>query len=152
MRGRDSLAIDFLRWSLVVIFLWFGWMKFQPFEAEGVAKIAGHHIVMQVPYALLGTTGFSALIGTIEIATGLFLALGQWKNWASVLGGLMGVATFVFTLSFFANIGPIAPEGYSFPALGSTGQFLIKDLVLLAGCLLIARDGWAQWRGAGRRG
>lgn len=151
MTGRDSTAIALLRWALVLIFLWFGWMKFQPFEAEGVAGIVKDHFLMSLPYSFLGTTRFSAMIGLIEIATGVLLAIGHWKPVASALGGAMGVATFLFTLSFLFNVPHLAPEGYSFPALGSSGQFLIKDIVLLAGCALIARDGWKLWRSGGDR-
>ncbi|MGE3692905.1 MAG: DUF417 family protein, partial [Novosphingobium sp.] len=135
----------------VLIFLWFGWMKFLPFEAEGVAGIVRNHFLMSVPYDILGTTRFSGLIGSTEIAIGVLLALGQWKPWASALGGTLGAVTFLFTLSFLSSVGPLAPEGYSFPALGSSGQFLIKDVVLLAGCVLIARDGWKLWHGDGVR-
>lgn len=151
MIDRDSAALAFLRWALVLIFLWFGWMKFLPFEAEGVAGIVRNHFLMSVPYDILGTTRFSGLIGSTEIAIGVLLALGQWKPWASALGGALGAVTFLFTLSFLSSVGPLAPEGYSFPALDLSGQFLIKDVVLMAGCVLIARDGWKLWHGDGVR-
>jgi uncharacterized membrane protein YkgB len=144
--GRDALAIDVLRWTMVLIFLWFGGMKFAAYEAEGVAGIARDYWAFFWLYPLFGVAGASAVIGIIEISTGLLLALGQRIALASLVGGVMGVVTFLITLSFML-IAPTAwEEGYGFPALGSSGQFLIKDIVLLATCLLLARDGLRRYR------
>jgi len=144
--GRDALAINVLRWTMVLIFLWFGGMKFAAYEAEGVAVIAQNYWAFGWLYPLVGVAGASAVIGTIEIATGLLLAVGHRVALASLIGGAMGVVTFVITLSFMLSAPMVWQEGYGFPALGGTGQFLIKDIVLLATCLLLARDGLRRYR------
>ena len=42
-RGVGSLSLlALLRWALVVIFLWFGGMKFTAYEAEGIAPFIAH--------------------------------------------------------------------------------------------------------------
>lgn len=143
---RDGTAIAALRISLVLIFFWFGWMKFLAFEAEGVAGIARDYWAFGWLYPLVGIAGASIVIGIIELTTGLLIAVGHWQPKVSLVGGAMGVVTFLITLSFMLVVPSVSPEGYDFPALGSTGQFLIKDIVLLAGCFLIARDGLALIR------
>ncbi|MEO7815407.1 MAG: DUF417 family protein [Sphingomicrobium sp.] len=147
--SRDALGVSLVRWSIVLIFFWFGGMKFAAYEAEGVAGIAQNYWAFGWLYPLVGIAGASAVIGVIELTAGFLIAIGQWSARASLLGGLMGVATFLITLSFMIGAPHAWEEGYGFPALGSTGQFLMKDVVLLAGCAMLARDGWWRYQ-AGR--
>jgi uncharacterized membrane protein YkgB len=56
----------------------------------------------------------------------------------------MGVCTFLVTLSFLFTAPSTFEQGYGFPFLGSSGQFLMKDLVLLAACLNLALVAWKR--------
>ncbi len=129
-----------LRLGIALILLWFGYMKFLPYEAEGVAGIARDYWLFGWLYPLVGTAGSSIVIGVLEITAGLLIAVGGRWPVAGLLGALMGVATFGVTLSFFFTAPGIVAPGYAFPALGSTGQFLAKDVGLLAICLFLALD------------
>lgn len=132
-----------LRFGIALILLWFGYMKFLPYEAEGVRGIAEGYWLFGWLYPLVGVGGASAVIGVLEVTAGVLIAIGGRFPWAGLLGALMGVATFVVTLSFFFTAPGVWQDGYGFPALGSTGQFLAKDVGLLAICvylLLDARD------------
>jgi uncharacterized membrane protein YkgB len=91
-------------------------------------------------YPLLGVQGASNVIGVLEIGAGLLIALGGRFSFAGLVGALMGVATFLVTLSFFFTAPGIVADGYTFPALGSTGQFLAKDIGLVAICLFLLFD------------
>ena len=133
-----------LRAGIVIILLWFGYMKFLPYEAEGVAGIAQDYWLFGWLYPLVGVAGASIVIGVLEITAGVLIALGGRWHRLGLLGALMGVATFLVTLSFFFTAPGITPEGYDFPALGSTGQFLAKDIGLLAICLYLALDAWKR--------
>jgi uncharacterized membrane protein YkgB len=62
------------------------------------------------------------------------LALGSRFAPASLIGAGMGACTFLVTLSFMIGNPRTFEGGYGFPFLGSSGQFLMKDLVLLAAC------------------
>ena len=42
--NRRDLAL--LRWALVLVFLWFGGMKFTMYEAEGIAPFIGNSPLM----------------------------------------------------------------------------------------------------------
>lgn len=138
----DTVVDAALRWTLVLIFALFGAAKFAAYEAAGVAMLAGKHPLFSWMYPLLGERGASGAIGVIELLTGTVIALGAWSARASVVGGAMGLVTFCLTLSFAFGAPQFWQDGYGPPFLGSTGQFLIKDAVLLAACFAIAMRGW----------
>ena len=138
--SRGSLAL--LRWALVVIFLWFGFMKFTSYEAMGIAPLMKNSPIMSWLPAAFGVEGASQLIGVIELATAAALIIGAFNSVASALGAAMSCLTYIITLSFFLSTPGVAePTAGGFPAISAaTGQFLLKDLVLLAAsaCLLLA--------------
>ncbi|WP_294124259.1 DUF417 family protein [Sphingomonas sp.] len=136
--GSERLGEESLRWSLVIIFLLFGTAKFAAYEAEGVATIAKDYWLFFWLYPLGGVRFASNVIGTLELSTGLMLALGSRFTLASLIGGTMGMCTFLVTLSFMIGAPTAFEPGYGFPFLGSSGQFLMKDLVLLAACFSLA--------------
>jgi uncharacterized membrane protein YkgB len=133
----DRIAEESLRWSLVVIFFLFGTAKFAAYEAEGVQGIAEHYWLFFWLYPLGGYRFASDVIGLLELSTGIMLALGTRFSLASLIGAAMGVCTFLVTLSFMIGNPHSWEDGYGFPFLGSSGQFLMKDLVLLAACFAL---------------
>ncbi len=136
---RDSLA--YLRWSLVVVFLWIGGMKFTGYEAQGIAPLIAHSPLMSWMHTLLGVQGASYALGLVEGATALILAAGAWVPLASALGAAMSALTFVVTLTFMLSTPGVAePSAGGFPAISAAvGQFLLKDVVLLAASLALLR-------------
>jgi len=137
----DRIVEESLRWSVVAIFFLFGIAKFTAYEADGVAGIARDYWLFSWLYPLGGVRFASNVIGTLELSAGLMLALGSRFTLAALIGAAMGVCTFLVTLSFMIGAPTAFEPGYGFPFLGSSGQFLMKDLVLLAACfalLLIA--------------
>ena len=138
---KDDPVIAGLRWSVVLIFALFGTAKFAAYEAQGVAMLAGKHPLFSWMYPLLGERGASNVIGSVELATGALIALGAWLPRVGLVGGFMGVITFCTTLSFSLGAPAFWQKGYGAPFLGSTGQFLVKDAVLLAACVAIAAVG-----------
>jgi len=132
-----TFGLATLRWSLVLIFALFGIAKFAAYEAEGVAQIAMGYPLFAWMYPLIGGQGASNVIGVIELAAGALIALGAWSHRAGLVGALMGVCTFLITLSFALG-APLWEPGYGFPFMGAFAQFLFKDAVLLAGCVTLA--------------
>ncbi|MDV5825698.1 YkgB family protein [Sphingobium naphthae] len=143
---NDATTIAALRWSIVIVFALFGIAKFAAYEAEGVAKIASHYPLFSWMYPIWGERGASNVIGTIELLTGAMIALGARYPLASLAGGAMGVFTFCVTLSFSLDAPAFWQVGYGAPFLGSTGQFLMKDAVLLAACYALAVNGQRRMR------
>ncbi|MCJ8145095.1 YkgB family protein [Ancylobacter sp. A5.8] len=123
-----------LRWSLVVIFVWFGCMKFTGYEAQGIAPLIANSPVMSWMHTLFGIEGASRAIGVLELSTAAALAAGAFVPQFSALGAAMSTATYLITLTFFISTpGVFEPSLGGFPAISAgTGQFLLKDLVLLA--------------------
>jgi len=136
---NPQYAIHALRASLVFIFLLFGIAKFAAYEAEGVARTAENYWLFAWMYPLWGLQGASSAIGTVELTTGALIAAGAFSARAGLVGALMGMATFLVTLSFSLN-GNLWEEGYGFPFMGGRAQFLFKDAVLLAACFALALD------------
>ncbi|HEX2554294.1 MAG TPA: DUF417 family protein [Microvirga sp.] len=130
----DSLAANALRWSLVLIFLWFGGMKFTSYEAQGIAPFTSASPFLGWLHAQLGVHGSSVAIGILELTTCLALAAGALSPTLSLLGSLMSMTTFGLTLTFMLTTAGVAePSAGGFPALSAMpGQFLLKDVVLLA--------------------
>ena len=137
---RSSLAL--LRWALVLIFVWFGFMKFTSYEAGGIAPFIAHSPLMEWLHAVFGVQGASYVIGVLELATAAALTIGAFNPAASALGALMSCATYIVTLTFLATTPGVAEAtAGGFPAISAMpGQFLLKDVVLLAAsvCLLLA--------------
>ena len=124
------------------MFLWFGGMKFTGYEANGIAPFIANSPIMSWLHVLFGVQGASYVIGVLELATAIALIAGAFNPIASALGAAMSCATYLITLSFFVSTPGVAePTAGGFPAISAPiGQFLLKDLVLLAAsvCLLLA--------------
>ena len=136
-QDRKDLAL--LRWALVLVFLWFGAMKFTMYEADGIAPFIGHSPLMSW-LGMFGTQGQSYFIGVIELSTAAALAIGAFRPVFSALGALMSVATYLITLTFFVTTPGVAEASAGgFPAISAApGQFLLKDAVLLAASLVLS--------------
>lgn len=137
---RDQRELSLLRWALVIVFLWFGAMKFTAYEAGGIAPFIGNSPIMSW-LGMFGTQGQSYLIGAIELSTAVVLILGAFRPIFSALGGLMSAGTYLITLTFFITTPGVAePTAGGFPAISAMpGQFLLKDAVLLAASLVLLR-------------
>jgi uncharacterized membrane protein YkgB len=135
-----------LRWSLVIVFLWFGGMKFTGYEAQGIAPFIAHSPIMSWLHTAFGVSGASALIGVVELGAAVTLAIGAWNRKVSILGALLACATYGITLTFlFTTPGVAEPLAGGFPAISAPiGQFLLKDAVLLAASLVLLRSGLAE--------
>lgn len=131
-----------LRLALAIVFVWFGCMKFTAYEANGNAPLIDHSFFMGWMNVLFGVRGTSNVIGVVELSTAAALLAGAFLPFFSALGAAMSSITFLITLSFFVTTPGVAePSAGGFPAISAPiGQFLLKDVVLLAAsvCLLLA--------------
>ncbi len=117
-------------------------MKFTGYEAMGIAPLVSHNPLTSWLIPAFGVQGTSNLIGTVELATAAALAGGSFLGALSLVGAAMSCMTFLITLTFFATtpgVGEATLGG--FPAISvAPGQFLLKDLVLLAASYCLARS------------
>lgn len=131
LRQYSEIAI---RYAMIVTFLWFGTLKFTAYEANAISGLAINSPVLAWLHEFMGTRAFSNTIGIVEITTAVLLAAHPYSPRLGALGGLIASSTFVVTLSFmFTTPGIVEANSGGFPLISvMPGQFLVKDLVLLA--------------------
>ena len=136
-----AAGLHITRYSLVVVFLWIGGMKFTNYEAEGIRPFVANSPLMSWLYGIFSVAQFSALLGVAEIAVGLLIASRPFWPRVSAAGSLAAAMMFVGTLSFIVTTPGWEPT-LGFPALSVPGQFLLKDAVLLGASLWTAAEAW----------
>ncbi|WP_437939011.1 YkgB family protein [Sorangium sp. So ce341] len=129
----EALGGRLLRAGLALTLLWIGGMKFTGLEAQAIRPFIENSPLFAWTYPVLGIQGMSNLLGITEIAIGLAILSRPWSARIAAVGSLLGVLTFLSTLSFLITTpGVWADDIGGFPAIGALGQFLIKDVALLA--------------------
>ena len=128
----DTIASVLSRYGLVVVIGWIGALKFADFEAHQIQPLVAHSPFMSWLYDLLPVYTFSALLGVVELAAAVLLAIKPLVPKLSIIGSLLAIVLFVSTVSFlFTTPGVAEPAGGGFPAISLTGEFLLKDIPLL---------------------
>ncbi len=149
-----SLGGSAIVFALAIIFLWFGCLKFTPYEQSGVAGFIMNSPLIGWLHGLFGVAGGAQFLGVIEILTGLLIAGRLFNPLLSLIGGAMGVLTFFITLTLMLSTPGVVQPGYDGPLALSAmpGQFLLKDLGLLAACLWVLGASWDDVQARRRAG
>ena len=111
----NRLGIGILRYGLVIVLLWIGGMKFTAYEAAGIAPLEIHSPLMNWLYYLLGERNLSNLLGVVEIALGLGIALRYVAPLVSGIASLLSVGMFLTTLTFLFTTRDGSPRSAAFP-------------------------------------
>src|SRR3989454_6092580 len=108
-----------LGWSLGIVYLWFGALK--------LAHLSPVLELIRRTSPLLATAPFYNVLALSELVLGAMLLAGVWKRWtaASALMHLIGTFSVVFS-------SPQTAFRPAFPILTMEGEFVVKNLVLLA--------------------
>jgi len=136
----ESAGAVVSRYGLVVILLLIGILKFTPAEADGIQPLVAHSPFMSWMYLVVSKQGVSNFIGVVELLIALLLALRPISPRASFIGSLGAITTFLLTTSFLFSTPGAIQLGHGVEILGGTGQFLIKDLVLLGASFWTAAE------------
>jgi uncharacterized membrane protein YkgB len=129
------------RCGLVIVLLWIGGMKFTAYEAEGIKPLVANSPLMSWVYRVMSVGGFSSLLGVVEIAIGVLIALRPVWPLGSAVGSGLATGMFLTTLSFLVTTPGWEPSLGGFPALSAMpGQFVLKDVVLLGVALFSAGE------------
>ena len=112
----QRISGPFLRLSLAIILAWIGALKF----ADPTPVVS----LLQASLPLLAVPALVYLLGAVEIVTAILLITGIALPYA----GLVTIGLFAGTLTIFV----VAPGVTGFPLLTLAGQFLLKDLGLMA--------------------
>ena len=118
------------RYGLVLVLLWIGGMKFTPFEAKATAFLVARSPLLSWFYRFLSVQTFSNALGVLELGVALLIALRPLSAKASAIGSVLAIGLFLTTLTFLFSTPGWEPT-LGFPILGTLGQFLLKDLILL---------------------
>ncbi len=119
--------------SLAIVFAWFGIIKYTDGGASGIEGLVNNSPILAWVYQIFDVATFGALLGSLEIIIAILLLVGLTNMKIRAIAGLCAIITFLITLSFMLTTPGVVPEGTSFPVLsGMPGEFLLKDIVLLA--------------------
>jgi uncharacterized membrane protein YkgB len=130
-----------VRYGLALVIGWIGVCKFYPYEAHNIEPLVANSPFMGWLYTVVSVQTFSTMLGVLEIATALLIIAKPWFPALSAFGSAVAVLLFASTLSFlFTTPGVGEPSAGGFPLLSMTGQFLIKDVVLIGVAVLTLAD------------
>ena len=125
-----------LRYSVVAVLAWIGAMKFTAYEAGAIQGLVASSPLTSWLYNVFSLRGASNLIGTVEVATATAILLAPLHRQIAIFGSLAAIATFAVTSSFLLTAPVWEASLGGFPALNVVpGQFLLKDIVLLAAAI-----------------
>ncbi len=137
----ESVGAFLLRYGLVIILLWVGALKFTAYEAEGIKGLVENSPLMSWMLDSLSLQTLSSIIGGTEIFLAILIATRPFAPMVSAIGSILAIFMFLVTLSFvFTTPGVWQPDyGFPFPS-PMPGQFLLKDLLLLATAIWTAGE------------
>src|ERR1700740_559658 len=129
------------RASMVIMFFFFGYQKWWPYEVERLVPFISNGPLIWWLYPVFGHTGASYFLGTSEWKFGTRLLAGFWNKPLGILGALGSTGTFIATVTII----PFMPDGWDvaaggFPAMTGNVPFLMKDVVLLAVSFYLLRQ------------
>src|SRR3990167_7578432 len=120
----QKFSIHFLRYSLGIIFLWYGFLK-----VIGISPI--EELVYRATHRV-GTAEFDHFLGVWEMAIGLFFFFKNYVRWALILFFLQIPGTFLPLFLNPEDCFTIFPYG-----LTLEGQYIFKNIILIAAALTI---------------
>ena len=132
----QAVGLHLTRYGLVLVLAWIGAMKFTAYEASGIQPMVANSPFMGWVYHIWSTQAFSNVLGLVEIAIAMMIALRPLSAAVAAVGSGVAVMMFLTTLSFLMSTPGWEPSLGGFPGLSvAPGQFLLKDVVLLGAAL-----------------
>jgi len=128
-----DLDYHVVRASMVIIYFFFGYQKWFPYEAQGLIPFISSGPLISWMYPVFGIQGASWFLGASEWLFGALLFLGFWNKKLGILGAAGSCLTFIMTITII----PFMPDAWNaaaggFPAMQGNEAFLMKDVVLFA--------------------
>jgi uncharacterized membrane protein YkgB len=124
IRTLSRYGVPILRISLAAVFIWFGYLK-----VIGQSPIAG---LVESTYHFIDYPNFLLILGWVEIVIGAGLL---FKLYLRVILALLWIQMLGTFASLFLN--PDVFFNGSFLLLTELGEFVVKNIVLVAASLVI---------------
>jgi uncharacterized membrane protein YkgB len=142
---KDHLDYHFIRASMVVICLFFGYQKWFPYEAQALIPYISHGPLIFWMYPVFGVRGATWFLGVSEWLFGALLFAGFWNKKLGILGALGACASMIATSTAI----PFMPDGWAasaggFPAMTERAAFLMKDIVIFAASFYLLKQDVAR--------
>jgi uncharacterized membrane protein YkgB len=165
----DGVGFAMMRIAVAIVFLWIGFLKFAPYEADSITPFVANNLLMSLFYkhpdqykAHLtregelvqvqrqwqrenNTYSFSDGLGAVEIVIGLLVLAGLVSTTLGAVGALLAFLTSFVTLSFLVTtpeawVPALGDAEHGFPYLSGGGRLVLKDIMLWAGGVLLLVD------------
>lgn len=135
----QAVGASTLRLGLALNLVAIGRLKFEDYEVENIRPLVTSHPMFARLVSKFGEEKLARLIGVTEIVIGSLIAAKPLAPRVSAVGSWAAVGMFATTLSFLTT--RVAwQERRPEPKLSPTGQFVVKDIVLLGASLLTAGE------------
>ncbi|PTX21569.1 putative membrane protein YkgB [Pontibacter mucosus] len=162
--------IHFIRISIFIVMAWIGGLKAFQYEADGIVPFVANSPFMSFFYSKEApeytkyknregevvpeniawhqennTYAFSYALGAVIIAIGTVTLLGIFNAKLGLLGGLLTFGMSIVTLSFLITtpevyVPDLGGPDHGFPYLSGAGRLVLKDIIMMAGGLVVASD------------
>ncbi|KGF63546.1 reactive chlorine resistance membrane protein RclC [Pseudomonas lutea] len=169
----DKLGIHLVRVGVAIIFIWIGALKFVPYEADSITPFVANSPVMSFFYnhpheykehlthegqldpakrewqVSNNTYAFSDGLGSVEILIGLLVLSYAFSKRLGMVGSVLAFLTPIVTLSFLittpeAWVSSLGDANFGFPFLSGGGRLVLKDVLMLAGGVVMIADSARQ--------
>lgn len=165
-----SFGIKFIRVAILVVFVWIGGLKYFHYEADGIVPFVANSPFMNFFYAKEApeykqyknpegafvpenrawheanrTYLFSYGLGALIVSIGILVFLGIFSSKIGIVGDTLAIVMTLGTLSFLVTtpevwVPNLGAGEYGFPLLSGAGRLVIKDIVILAGAVVLLSD------------
>lgn len=136
-RALSEWGSGIARYSVVAFFLLFGLAKFTEAEAVSIQPMVAASPFLGWLYLALDVRQASNVIGVVEIATALLIAVRPWAPRLCAVGSGLAALTLLVTLSFLITTPNIDEAAFG---------FIVKDLTLLGVAIWSTGEALGAWQ------
>jgi len=123
-------GLGLLRWSIGIIFLWFGGLKF--FSGLSPAEDLAYKTIADLTFGLFSEQVIVYGLATWEVVIGLGLIVGAYMREILLLLFLQMLGTFTPLFLYPEEVFTVIPYG-----LTLEGQYIIKNIVIISGAIVL---------------